>query len=103
MKRAFLLIVVSALLVTMGFAQTPAAGSNTDQAIKGCLGGSDGNYTVAEDGTSQILKITTSSVDLKLHLGQDVSLLGQKTSGTASSGAAENSFAVTGLTMISEH
>src|SRR5579864_8870640 len=104
MKRAFLLLVVSALLVTMGLAQTPAAGSNTDQAtIKGCLGGSDGNYTVAEDGTSQILKITTSSVDLKLHLGQGVSLLGHKTSGTASSGAADNSFAVTGLTMISEH
>src|SRR5579864_1977277 len=104
MKRTFLLIVVSALLVTMGFAQTPAAGSNTDQAtIKGCLGGSDGNYTVAEDGTSQILKITASSVDLKLHLGQDVSVLGNKTSGTASSGAADNSFAVTGLSMISEH
>jgi hypothetical protein len=104
MKKAFLLIVVSALLVTMGFAQTPAAGSNTDQAtIKGCLGGSDGNYTVAEDGTNQILKITTSSVDLKLHLGQDVSLSGNKTSGSASSGAADNSFAVTGLSMISEH
>ena len=29
MKRAFLLMVVSALLVTLGFAQTPAAGSNT--------------------------------------------------------------------------
>ena len=51
MKRVFLLMVVSALLVTLGFAQTPDAGSNTDQAnIKGCLGGSDGNYTVAEDG-----------------------------------------------------
>jgi hypothetical protein len=31
MKKAFLLMVVSALLVTMGFAQTPAAGSNTDR------------------------------------------------------------------------
>ena len=29
MKRALLLIAVSALLVTLGFAQTPAAGSNT--------------------------------------------------------------------------
>jgi hypothetical protein len=104
MKKVFLLMVVSVLLVMTGFAQTPAGGSNTDQAnIKGCLGGSEGNYTVAEDGTSQILKITTSSVDLKLHLGQDVSLIGHKTSGTASSGAADNSFAVTGLTMISEH
>ena len=30
-KKAFLLIVVSALLVALGFAQTPAASSNTDQ------------------------------------------------------------------------
>ena len=52
MKRVFLLMVVSALLVTLGFAQTPAAGSNTDPAnVKGCLDGSDGNYTVAENGT----------------------------------------------------
>ena len=48
MKRVFLLMFVSALLVTLGFAQTPVAGSNTDLAnVKGCLGGSDGNYTVA--------------------------------------------------------
>jgi hypothetical protein len=72
----------SALLVVSGLAQTPDADSNTDQAtITDCLGGSDGNYTVAEDGTSQILKVTTSSVDLKLHLGQDVSLIGHKTTG----------------------
>ena len=31
MKKEFLLIVVSALLVALGFAQTPAASSNTDQ------------------------------------------------------------------------
>jgi hypothetical protein len=57
MKRVFLLMIVSGLLVTLGLAQTPDAGSNTDQAnVKGCLGGSDGNYTVAEDGTRQILR-----------------------------------------------
>jgi len=49
MKKVFLLMVTSALLVSLGFAQTPPAGSNTDQVnVKGCLGGSDGNYTVAE-------------------------------------------------------
>jgi hypothetical protein len=97
-------MVVSALLVTLGFAQTPDAGSNTDQAnIKGCLGGSDGNYTVAEDGTRQIFKITTSGVDFKPHLGHDVKLIGHKVSGAVSSGAADNSFAVTEVNMISEH
>ena len=104
MKRVFLVMVVSALLVTFGFAQTPDAGSNTDPAnVKGCLGGSDGNYTVVEDGTGQIFKITTSSVDLKPHLGHDVKLIGHKAGAAASPGAADNSFAVTELSMISEH
>src|ERR1700726_4828337 len=104
MKKVFLLMVTSALLVSLGFAQTPPAGSNTDQVnVKGCLGGSDGNYTVAEDGTRQIFKITNSTVALKPHLGHDVELIGQKASGTPSSGTADNSFAVTELNMISDH
>jgi hypothetical protein len=103
MKRAFLLIVVPALLVALGFAQTPAASINTDQTnIKGCLGGADGNYTVVQDNTGHTFKVTTSGVDLKAHLGHDVSLIGHRASGT-SSAAADNSFAVTELTMISEH
>jgi hypothetical protein len=102
MKRAFLLIVVPALLVALGFAQTPAASSNTDQTIKGCLGGSDGNYTVVEDGTGHIFKITANSIDFKKHLGHDVTLIGHKAGGV-SSAAADNSFAVTELNMISEH
>jgi hypothetical protein len=103
MKRVFLLMVISVLLVTLGFAQA-LDDSNTDQAnVKGCLGGSDGNYTVAEDGTGQIFKITTSSVDLKPHLGHDVKLTVHKASGAMGSGAADNSFAVIELNMISEH
>ena len=46
MKNMFLLIVVPVLPVTLGFGQAPTLSSNTDEAsIKGCLGGSDGNYT----------------------------------------------------------
>jgi hypothetical protein len=104
MKRVSLLMVVSALLVTLGFAQTPDAGSNTDKAnLNGCLGGSDGNYTVAEEGTGQTFKITASSVDLTPHLGHALKLTGHKANGAVSSGASDNSFAVTELTMISEH
>jgi hypothetical protein len=104
MKRACLLIVVPALLVALGFAQTPAASSNTDPtSIKGCLGGSDSNYTLVEDNTGHNFKITTTSADLKPHLGHDVALIGQKAIGTATSGAADNGFAVTSLNMISEH
>jgi hypothetical protein len=104
MKSVFLLMVALALLLPAGFAQAPDGGSNagTDN-VKGCLGGSDGNYTVAEDGTDQILKITTTSVDLKPHLGHHVELIGHKASGTMGSSAADNSFTVTELNMISEH
>jgi hypothetical protein len=104
MKKVFLLIVVSALLTALGFAQTPTASSNPDQInIKGCLGGSDGHYTVAEDNTGHIFKITSSSADLKPHLGHNVKLIGHKAGGAVSSDAADSSLAVTELNMISEH
>jgi hypothetical protein len=104
MKRALLLIAVPALLVALGFAQTPTASLNTDQSIiQGCLGGSDGNYTIAQDSTGQILKLATGSVDLKAHLGHEVKLMGHKATAALSSGAPDNSLAVTEVTMISEH
>jgi hypothetical protein len=98
MKRVFLLIVVPALLVAMGFAQVPAASSNADPMnVKGCLGGSDGNYTVLENSTGKTFKITTSSADLKAFVGQDVNITGHK------EGTAEDGLAVTALNMISVH
>src|ERR1700730_4773253 len=104
MKRVFLLMFVSARVVAFWFAQTPEAGSNTDPAtVKGCLSGSEGNYTIAEDGTRQIFKVTSSSVDLKPHVGHDVKLVGHKASGSVSAGPADHSFAVTDVSMISEH
>jgi LPXTG-motif cell wall-anchored protein len=103
MKNMFLLIVVPVLLVALGFGQTPAPSGNTDQAsIKGCLGGSDGNYTVAEDGTTQTFKITSSTVDLKPHVGHDIEVTGQKTTATGTA-SSDNSVAVTAVSMISEH
>lgn len=98
MKRVFLVMVISATLVTLGLAQTPDASSNTGPAsVNGCLGGSEGNYTVVEDGTGQLFKITSSSVDLKAHLGHDVKLTGQKGSG------ATNNLTASEVSMISEH
>src|ERR1700731_3928325 len=98
MKRVLLVMVVSAMLVTLGLAQTPATSSNTDPAtVKGCLGGSEGNYTVVEGGTGQLFKITSSSIDLKAHLGHDVKLTGLKVAGAA------NSLTASEVSMISEH
>lgn len=98
MKRIFLPIIVPVLLVTLGFGQDPTPSSNTDQAsIKGCLGGSDGSYTLAQDGTTQVFTVTSTTVDLKAHLGHDVELIGQKAN------ASDNNVSVTGLSMISDH
>ena len=104
MKKMFLLIVVPVLLVTLGFAQTPAPNSNVDQPnLKGCLGGSEGNYTVAQDGTSQNFKVTSSTVDLKGQLGHDVEIVGQTANAATGSGSSDNSVTVTGVTMIADH
>ena len=98
MKRVFLVMVVSAMLVTLGFAQTPGTSSDSDlAAVKGCLGGSEGNYTVVQDGTGQLFKITSSSIDLKAHLGHDVKLTGHKAAAPA------NSLTASEVSMISEH
>jgi hypothetical protein len=103
MKNVFLLITALVLLLTLGFGQTPATSSNTDQAsISGCLSGSDGNYLVTEDGTSQTYKVTSSAVDLSPHVGHDIAVTGQKTTAT-SSGASNSSVVVSGVSMISEH
>lgn len=103
MKNVFLLMVAPLLLVALGFGQTPAPSTNTDPAsISGCLSGSDGNYTVAEDGTTQIYKVTSSTVDLSPHVGHDIAVTGQKTTAT-SAGPADNSVVVTGVSMISDH
>ena len=103
MKNMFLLIVAPVLLITMGFGQAPAPSGNADQgSIKGCLGGSDGNYTIVEDGTAQTFKIASSTVDLSAHVGHDVEVIGQKANADTSSGASDNSVVVTGVNMISD-
>jgi hypothetical protein len=101
MKTLFLTIVAPVLLVTLGFGQAPAP-TTTDQAsINGCLAGSEGNYTVAEDGTTQTFKVTSSTVDLKPHVGHDIAVTGQKTM-AAGSAPADSSVTITAVSMISE-
>jgi hypothetical protein len=101
MRNISLLIGALVLLVTAGFGQPPEPSSNTGQAsIKGCLGGSDGNYTVAQDGTNQILRITASTVDLKPDLGRHVEVIGHE---AYVAGGSDHSVMVTALKVISEH
>lgn len=104
MRNVFLLIAAPMVLVTLGFGQTPAPSSNPVQAsLKGCLAGSENNYTVAEDGTTQNFRITSSTVDLKPHLGHNVEIIGQQTNVAPSSAPAYNTVSVTGVNMIADH
>jgi LPXTG-motif cell wall-anchored protein len=104
MKNVYLLIAAPVLLATLGFGQTPTPSSTPDPAsIKGCLGGSENNYTVAQDGTTQTFRITSSTVDLKPHLGHDVEIIGQTTNVAPSSGPADNTVSATGVNMIADH
>ncbi len=103
------LLVVPVLLVTLGFGQsspattTTTTTTTTDQAsIKGCLAGSSGSYTIAQDGTPQVFKITTSTVDLTPHLRHDVELTGKRVSAPGF-GVTDSTLAVTAVKMISEH
>ena len=100
MKNIFLLVVASVLLLTFGLAQTPSP-ATTSASIKGCLGGTDGAYTVAPDGSTKSFKITASTVDLKPHIGHQVELIGQTS--TAAISGTPDTVSVTAVAMISEH
>jgi len=103
MKKMFVLIAAPVLLSTLGMAQTPTptAPTTTTASIIGCLSGSGGAYSVAQDSSTKTFKITSSSVDLKPHIGHQVELTGQKSS-AAVFGSPET-VSVTAVSMISEH
>jgi len=69
------------------------------QGMPGC---SEGNYTVAEDGTGQTFRITSSTIDLKSHVGHDVEIIGQKANVSANASPSDNSVIATGVNMISD-
>lgn len=66
-----------------GSSQTGATASG-QTTVKGCLQGSDGNYTLtAENGTTYLLQGDTSK--LSAHVGHEVQITGSTTSGSSAS------------------
>jgi hypothetical protein len=65
---------------------TPTAGS-----IQGCLGGSDGNFTLTQDSTGTIFKLVGSNDRLKQHVGHEVAVSGQTSGDTGSAASAQGS------------
>jgi hypothetical protein len=72
-----------------GTSQTESSASG-QTTMKGCLQGSDGNYTLmADNGTTYQLQGDTSK--LSAHVGHEVQITGSTTSGSAASSSPTSS------------
>jgi hypothetical protein len=103
--------------------QTGSQTSNNNGTIKGCLSGSDGNYTLAQDETGAMFKLMGADDQLRKHVGHEVMITGQVMSansgasasdqtpseasaggnGEAAAGAGGNTVQVSGVKMVSKH
>jgi len=78
----------SAQPATQPPASTETSSSNANPgSVQGCLGGSEGNFTLTQDSTGTIFKLVGSNDKLKQHVGHEVAVSGQ-VSGDAGSGAS---------------
>jgi hypothetical protein len=103
--------------------QTGSQASNNGGTIKGCLSGSDGNYTLAQDETGASFKLMGADAQLRKHVGHEVMISGQVMSANsgastsdqtqseasaggnseASAGAGGNAVQVSSVKMVSKH
>lgn len=106
MNKFLMLSSIALLGCTMASAQDPSAygqsgtghGSTDPQAsmkaenggmVQGCLGGSDGSYTLTQDSTGTVYKLNADDSKLKEHVGHEVAVSGTtKTDNSASSGSS---------------
>jgi hypothetical protein len=75
-----LLLIPVLLATTWALAQSDQTapmgkGKANQTSVQGCLGGSDGNYTLT-DKTGNTYQLTAGSADLKSHVGQQVQISG---------------------------
>jgi len=129
MKKIMFVLSLGVLCASLAFAQdTPqsdqsgsasaSTSSSGSSSIQGCLNGSDGSYTLTQDGGGMTYKLMGSENQLKKHVGHEVAITGQVTpggSGNAASasdsgqsgsgaGSSEGSMIqVTSVKMVSKH
>jgi hypothetical protein len=91
MKKLFLFSAVVLLCASFGWAQDQSQAPATDNSnsaqvgtVRGCLGGSDGNYTLTQDQSGSMFKLVGGDDQLKTHVGQEVLVTGQLSAGSAS-------------------
>ena len=65
--------------------QTKPSGTGSETTVEGCLGGSEGNYTLTDkNGTSY--QLTGDTAKLKEHVGHEVKVTGSAGSASAAAG-----------------
>ena len=100
MKKLMFLLSLGVLCASLAFAQdsstagqsaTPSTDTSTSAgAIQGCLGGSNGNYMLTQDGTGTTYKLMGNEDQLKKHVGHEVAITGQMSGGAGSSASASD-------------
>ena len=94
MRKTLLLLSLGLLCASLAVAQDSPGGQLANpndrgsagaNAVHGCLSGTDGNYTLAEEDTGTVLQLVGNDNALRKHLGQEVSITGKMRSdaGTA--------------------
>jgi hypothetical protein len=72
-----------------------AAQSGGQMMVQGCLGGSDGNYTLS-DSNGTVYQLTGDTAKLSAHVGHEVKVTGTSDSSAAGTGTPSGSGATTG-------
>lgn len=107
MKRISFLLPATILAAALAFAQDTPTGSNvqsstpshsttaapndqTGNTMRGCLGGSTGNYTFTDSNTGTVYNLTGSTDDLSSKVGHEVEITGQPASSASTSDSPNN-------------
>ncbi|HTZ97311.1 MAG TPA: hypothetical protein VMB18_12985 [Terriglobales bacterium] len=98
MKKFLFATAVMLLCSSFGWAQQQSdqsmgSGSQAQVGtVRGCLGGTDGGYTLTQDQSGTMFRLVGNDDQLKSHMGQEVLVTGQlPPAAPAPSAAGENS------------
>lgn len=72
---------------TSGQSQSPSSSTEAN-TVQGCLSGSDGNYTLTQDGTGTTFKLMGNEDQLKKHVGHEVAIKGEVSGNSGSMGSS---------------
>lgn len=86
MKKIYLLLTLGLLSGTLALAQDSPGGHMANpndrgsagaNAVRGCLGGEPGNYTLTTSETGTVIRLVGDEEKLQKHVGEEVSITGK--------------------------